>query len=255
MTASVGVERDGAVATVELRRGPHNFLDRPLLAELADAVGQADADPDVRAILLCAAGRNFCAGANFNEGPMQAGQELDAAPFYREALRLFRGRKAVVAAVQGAAVGAGLGLALVADFRLATPETRFSANFNRLGIHPGFGLSETLPRVIGVQKAALLFYTGGEVDGAEAQRLGLADALATADGLRGAALDLARAIARSAPLAVVSTRRTLRDGLADAVERAMAREAAEQKRQFATADFAEGVAAARQRREPLFAGR
>ena len=83
----------------------------------------------------------------------------------------------MVAAVQGPAVGGGLGLALVADFRVACSEARFSANFNRLGFHPGFGLSVTLPRVVGMQKAAYMFYSGRRVQGEEALAIGLADRL------------------------------------------------------------------------------
>lgn len=124
----------------------------------------------------------------------------------------------LVAAVQGATVGAGLGLALVADFRVTCPEARFSANFNRLGFHPGFGLSITLPRLVGEQQAALLLYTGRRIDGHEAQRIGLADVLVPAEQLRDTALDLAAEIAISAPLAVESTRETLRLGLADKVQ-------------------------------------
>ena len=253
MTNEVAVRQEGAVSVIEILRGPNNFLDRALLGELADAFERADADPDVRAILLCAGGKNFCAGADFNAG-QTPGEALDAAPFYEQALRLFRCEKPVIAAVQGAAVGAGLGLALVADFRVATPGTRFSANFNRLGIHPGFGLTITLPRAIGVQRTARLFYTGESLDGTEAHALGLADVVTSADNLRQAALELASEIARSAPLAVTSTRRTLRAGLADAVGAAMQVEAAAQKSQFATMDFREGVAAAKERRLPTFVG-
>jgi len=253
MIDEVAVRRDGAVSVIEIQRGPNNFLDRSLLEALADAFERTDADEDVRAILLCTEGKNFCAGADFNAG-QAPGEALDAAPFYEQALRLFRCEKPVIAAVQGAAVGAGLGLALAADFRAATSGTRFSANFNRLGIHPGFGLTVTLPRVIGAQRAARLFYTGCALDGAEAYALGLADVLTSADNLRPAALELATEIARSAPLAVTSTRRTLRAGLADAVGAAMQVEAAAQKGQFATMDFREGVAAAKERRLPTFVG-
>ena len=90
---------------------------------------------------------------------------------------MFACRKPVVAAVQGPAIGGGLGVALVADFRVTCAEAKFSANFNRLGFHPGFGLSATLPRLVGVQKAAMLFYTGRRINGTEAAAMGLADLL------------------------------------------------------------------------------
>ncbi len=170
-------------------------------------------------------------------------------------MRLFRCETPVVAAVQGSAVGAGLGLALVADFRVASPETRFVANFNRLGFHPGFGLSVTLPRLVGLQQAALMFYTGRRVTGEEAHAMSLADLLHPQAELRQSALELATEIARSAPLAVTATRRTLRRGLAEAVAEIVEHERAEQARQVATEDFGEGVRAMAERRLPGFAGR
>ncbi len=247
---------DGHVGIAEICRAPNNFFDKALIGELAAAFEAFDADPAVRSILLCAEGKNFCAGADFSNrdrdtviGDSQGGH------LYQQAVRLFRCRKPVVAAVQGAAVGGGLGLSLVADFRVATAESRFAANFSRLGFHPGFGLSITLPRVVGEQKAALLFYTGRRIGGEEAQAIGLVDVLAPADGLRAAALALAAEIAGSSPIAVTSTRATLRRGLADAIAAITDHELAEQERHFATDDFREGVKAMAERRPPVFQGR
>ena len=169
-------------------------------------------------------------------------------------MRIFRTHTPVVAAVQGAAVGGGLGLALAADFRIAAPEARFSANFARLGFHQGFGVSVTLPRVVGPQVAADLLYTGRRVPGEEAAQLGLADGLAHRDDLRTAAWGIAREIAMSAPLAVRSIRATLRGDLADQVEAATAHEHREQSRLQHTADFAEGTRAMLERRTPEFRG-
>ena len=152
----------------------------------------------------------------------------------------------------GAAVGGGLGLSLVADFRVASPESRFTANFNRLGFHPGFGMSITLPRVVGEQKAALLFYTGRRIGGEEAHAIGLADVLVPLAEVRSAALALATEIAQSAPIAVTSTRRTLRRGLADEIAAITDHELSEQQAHFETADFAEGVKAMAERRVPVF---
>lgn len=251
----VRINLDGHVAVVEIGRGPHNFFDKALIGELAAAFEQCDADPGIRCILLCSEGRNFCAGANFTDPERDAFDDLRGEHLYHHALRLFRCDTPVVAAVQGAATGGGLGLALVADFRVASAESRFTANFNRLGFHPGFGLTVTLPRVVGAQRAALLFYTGRRIGGEEACDIGLVDLLAPPAQLRAAALELAREIAGSAPIAVVATRRTLRRGLADSVAAAVDHELAEQERHFRTDDFHEGVRAMEQRRAPLFAGR
>jgi enoyl-CoA hydratase/carnithine racemase len=159
-----------------------------------------------------------------------------------------------VAAVQGSAVGGGCGLALSADFRVASSSSRFSANFARLGFHHGFALSVTLPATVGVQHAADLLLTGRRVGGDEALRLGLCDELAAENDLFAAALARAGAIAASGPLAVRSIRSTLRQGLVEQARLAMEHEWAEQERLRTTADFAEGIRAMAERREPRFSG-
>ncbi len=254
----IGVDLSDHVATVEIRRPPNNFFDNALINQIGDAFAALDEDKSCRAIVLAAEGKAFCAGADFSKRPDLAsvteGGGGAAKHLYKEAVRLFRNRKPIVAAVHGAAVGGGLGLALVADFRVTCGEARFSANFTRLGFHPGFGLTVTLPRLIGPQRAALLFYTGRRIPGDEAVAMGLADLLVPLSEVRTAAQALAREIAQSAPLAVVSTRETLRRGLADAIEAATERELFEQEWLRRTADFKEGVKAMAERRLPDFAG-
>ena len=134
-------------------------------------------------------------------------------------------------------------------------EARFSANFNRLGFHPGFGLTATLPRLVGAQHAALLFYSGRRIPGDEAVRIGLADLLVPLAEVRSAAQALALEIAQSAPLAVIATRETMRRGLCDAIEAATERELVEQDWLRRTEDFKEGVKAMGERRLPNFQGR
>ena len=250
----IQISEQGQVTTVTLHRPPHNFIDEASLAALADAVDALDADDNCRAIVLATEGRTFCAGADLSRLP-QVNGVADATPLYTQALRLFRSRKPMVAAIQGAAIGAGAGLALVADFRVACPASRFSVNFNRLGFHPGFGLSCTLPRLVGQQMAARLFYLGERIDGERMLQLGLADELAADDQVLARAQAFAQEIALSAPLAVQSTRETLRQDLADQVAAVNAREVVLQREQFATQDFREGVAAAPERRAPRFTGR
>jgi enoyl-CoA hydratase/carnithine racemase len=250
----VSVRRDGHVAVVEIDRPPHNHVSVELMRDLADALDAIDGERELRVSVLCSAGKNFCAGADLvapsgiaNPG---AGPGINA--LYVEAVRLFSIKKPIVAAVQGAAVGAGLGLALVADFRIAAPDARFTANFVKLGFHPGFGISHTLPRIVGEQRAALLCLTGRRIKADEALAWGLADEVA--DDPRAAALKLAREIAENAPLAVQSTRATLRAGLADAVKKQTDHEFAEQSMLRKTKDYTEGVRAVAERRPGNFTG-
>src|SRR6185312_2436615 len=260
----IGVDRSGHVALIEIRRPPHNFFDIALIQEIAGALEALDADIGCRAVVLAAQGKSFCAGANFGDGatlnkegqrPGELNREAAVQHLYLEGNRLFRTRKPIVAAVHGAAVGGGLGLAMVADFRVTCPEARFSANFTRLGFHPGFGLTVTLPAVIGATKAALMFYTSRRINGEDAYAIGLADVLVPQDDVRAAALKLAAEIAENAPLALVSTRATMRGDLADRVRRATEHELVEQTRLRKTDDFKEGIKATAERRVPHFNGR
>jgi enoyl-CoA hydratase/carnithine racemase len=160
-----------------------------------------------------------------------------------------------IAAVHGPAIGGGLGLALTANLRVTCPEARFAANFVRLGIHQGFGLSVTLPELVGPSRAALVLLTGRRFHGDEATELGLADICVPADEVRSRALSLAAEVAEGAPLAIRSINRTLRAGLGDRVRQATRVEAGEQARLGATADAAEGIASVFERRPGRFAGR
>ncbi len=252
----IGVSIKEHVGQIEIQRPPHNYFDNALINQIADALEEFDRDAVCRAIVLCAQGKSFCAGADFANRPSTGAAEGGSAKhLYKEATRIFRTKKPIVAAVQGAAIGGGLGLALAADFRVTCSEARFSANFNRLGFHPGFSLTYTLPRLVGQQKANLLFYTGRRVSGDEAVAMGMADVLVPLAEVRDASTALATEIAQSAPLAVQSTRETVRRGFADAAERATERELTEQDWTRKTADFKEGVKAWAERRLPHFEGR
>ena len=251
----LGIEMgDDFVTTPEIQRPPANFFDQALICQLADTLERLDADDRCRAVVLCAQGKHFCAGANFS-APSSPTESESGVHLYDEAVRLFATQTPVVAAVQGAAIGGGLGLALYSDFRVAAPESRFSANFARLGFHQGFGLSVTLPNLVGTQVAMDLLYTGRRVPGEEAVELGLCDRLVPADQLRAVALAGAVDIATSAPLAIRSIRETLRGDLAHQIRVATDREKAEQERLQKTEDFREGVRAMSERRRPEFKGR
>ena len=238
------------VAEVELHRPPANYFNAALLEGIVDSIRWADRH-GCRAVVLCSEGRHFCAGLEFGTGPVPQSDALGA--LYRQAVALVSLPLPVVVAVQGAAVGGGLGLAMAGDFRIGAPDSRFSANFAQLGIHQGFGLSVTLPRAIGHQRALDLLTTGRRITGEEAYRIGVCDRLA--EDPRAEAHRLAGEIAGSAPLAVRSIRATLRAGLVDEFTEAVHHERSEQVRLLATEDSAEGIAASAARRAPRFTGR
>jgi enoyl-CoA hydratase/carnithine racemase len=259
----VGVEiGEELVATVEIHRPPHNYFDLPLIDDIASAFEALDADSRCRAIVLCSEGKNFCAGAQLGRGGPEGAKSGGGSPgsneperhLYDAAVRLFSTKTPVVAAIQGAAIGGGLGVALMPDFRVATPEARFAANFARLGFHQGFGLSVTLPDLVGRQKAMEMLYTGRRLRAEEALEIGLCDKVVSAGELRQAATELAHEIALSAPLAVRSIRETLRGDLPERIRIATEREKAEQDRLVETNDFMEGVRAMAERRTPNFTG-
>ena len=246
------------VATVEIQRPPSNFFDTALIDSLADAYVALDEAAACRAIVLCSEGKHFCAGADFSGrsvGTPGTDPLLGTKDLYRAAARLFDTQTPVIAAVQGAAIGGGLGVACTADFRVASTQARFAANFARLGFHHGFGLTVTLPPIVGQQRALELLYTGRRIDGEEAALIGLCDRVVAPEALRDAAHGLAAEIGRSAPLAVRSIRATMRGGLSAAFRAATERELDEQHRLRATADFAEGIRASADRRDPRFEGR
>ena len=247
------VTLDNYVAVAEIQRPPNNFFDYDLIEAFAECFEDLADDNNCRAIVMCASGKNFCAGANFT-APVK-----DAKPrgghLYQEAIRMFRTPKPIVGAIQGAAVGGGLGLALVPDFRVASPQARFSANFTRLGFHPGFGLTTTLPDVIGKGRAELMFYTSRRIQPEQALQWGLVDMIVPAEELREPAIGLATEIAECSPISIMETRKTMRHDLADRVRAATDHELKIQDRLRQTEDFKEGVAAMTERRAPMWKGR
>lgn len=260
-TSGLDISTNANVGTIVMNRPPHNFLNYEQIANIATACEDFDADPDIRAIVLAAEGRSFCAGANFAGGgvaPDIGSRKREdiggdsTQRLYAEGVRIFEVKTPIVAAVQGPAIGGGLGLAVAADFRVTCQAARFSANFAALGIHQGFGLSVTLPELLGRQNAALLLLTARRLKGQEAVAIGLADLLVGDEDVRGAAEGLATEIAANAPLALRSIRATLRDGLADRVRDATAHEAREQAVLSRTSDAAEGISAVGERRPGRF---
>src|SRR5262249_22674925 len=246
-------------------RGPLlNFSAVSLITQSAVGLEEFDRDIKIRSWVLAAQGKALCAGANFNDPARQEQEKRSASDpasnlpinhLYVQAVRIFRNQKPFVAAIHGAAIGGGLGLAVSADFRVTCPEARFAANFTKLGFHPGFGLTATLPELVGKNNAELIFYTSRRVTGEEATRMGLANICVPQDQVRAEAMKLAGEIAECSPLGLISTRATMRAGLADRVLAATNHELVEQTKLRATEDFKEGVKATAERRVANFKGR
>ena len=258
---SIILQNKGGVSHIILNQpDKHNALSPTMIEELSDAFENLSKDENTRVLILSANGKSFCAGANFGSDGSSANRSQENNPtdksshLYVEAVRLFATKTPIVGAIQGAAIGGGLGLSLVPDFRVACPESRFAANFTRLGFHPGFGLTHTLPALIGNQRATLMFYTSRRIKGEEAYEWGLADMLVPLEEVRTAATDLAKEISENSPLGVMETRATMRQGLADRVRKTTDHELVVQDKLRQTDDFKEGVKAVAERRVPNFKG-
>lgn len=238
-------------AFIKINRPPHNFFDANLISKIADILEEMDKEIKCRSIILSSEGKNFCAGADFSKSNFTEGKDVYS-ELYIQALRLFKTQKPIIASIQGAAIGGGLGVALATDFRVTCKEAKFSANFGKLGFHQGFGTSITLPRLVGEQKAKLMLLTSKRIAGLEAYNIGLADYLVEYDQLMNKAIELAKEINSCGPLGVSAIRNTLNDGLIEKIEKIVIREASEQNRLRNTKDFKEGINASINRREPIF---
>jgi enoyl-CoA hydratase/carnithine racemase len=257
LSIAVTTSVTGHVGEIRFAKPPLNYACPELLRGIADAIDLFDADPEVRCLLLSSEGRNFCAGADLaGDETIVSGDGMAAiGQLYVQAHRIFSRRKVMVAAIQGGAIGAGLGLALTADFRVAGTGARLSANFVRLGFHPGFALTHTLPRLVGQQRAAWMMLSAARIKPDEAAAWGLVDRVSTGEDPLDEARAMAAELAANAPLALLAVRQTLTAGLAEAVKAATAHEHAEQTALKATEDYAEGVASVFARRDARFVGR
>ena len=238
-------------AFIKINRPPHNYFDSNVIKQIANFLEEMDKNKECRSIILYSEGKNFCAGANFNENTFSKGGNVYS-NLYKQALRLFKTKKPIIAIIQGAAIGGGLGLALAADFRIACEESRFSANFGKLGFHHGFGITITLPYTVGKQKAKWMLLTSARIKGKKALEIGLADYYEKKDNLMDKAISLSNLINSSGPLGIESIRKTLNKGLIKKLSKAMKSEALEQNKLKETIDFKEGIRASLDRREPNF---
>jgi enoyl-CoA hydratase/carnithine racemase len=259
----VETPEDG-IALVTLDRPDRlNALSWPMIDEFLELMDALGADDDLRAIVLTGAGRGFCAGLDIKQRDDALGGDDDVLTVYRRqekigrlAIALRRNPHPVIAAVNGPAAGGGFAIALAADVRLAAPEAAFHASFVRIGLSSGdAGVSYLLPRLIGLGRASELMLTGGTVDAAEAERIGLVNRVVEADKLVAAAVELAKRIAANSPFGVWMTKQVLEHNVdAPGLQAAVELENRTQTLATRTADMHEALAAFREKRAPTFTG-
>ncbi|HVK76500.1 MAG TPA: enoyl-CoA hydratase/isomerase family protein [Kofleriaceae bacterium] len=260
MSDAVVFETRGSIGIVTLDRPDNrNSMTPELLDAFVRAIAQARA-ADVRCVVITGKGACFSAGADFksvlqrDDGAPRLPHEKSFA-MYQPFLSVLDLEVPVIGALNGHTVGGGFGLALCCDIRIGARGARYGANFARLGLHPGMGISYVLPRLVGVSRAAELLFTGRLIEGDEAERIGILSAAVATEDVMSRALALAEAIAASAPAAVRETKRSLYRGLGWDVRSAAYAEAFAQAESLQTADAAEGIAALLEKREPRFTGR
>jgi len=260
---SVLYDSGDGIAVITLNRPENrNSMTPDVMARFRECIRIARGDADARVLVITGRGRSFCAGADFRSASPAGGDEGDerlphqrAFAAYAPFLDVLDVEVPTVAAMNGHAIGGGLGLALVCDLRVASREARYGANFARLGFHSGMAISYLLPRIVGVPTAADLLFSGRIVDGAEAAALGLVHEAVPAEGVMEAALVRARAIAACAPLAVRAMKRSLYRGLDWDPRAAAEAEALIQSATLGSEDAREGIRALLEKREPVFRGR
>jgi enoyl-CoA hydratase len=254
------VERDGAVALVTIDNPPMNALSAPLLEELEAEIDGLDADDGVRAIVIQGAGeRAFVAGADIKEFPSLRESPPDeggsARGIQKLGARMDKARTPFVAAIQGYCLGGGLELAMACDVRVAAEDAQLGQPEIKLGLIPGGGGTQRLPRLVGLGRALYLNLTGDPIDAKTAYDWGLVERVVRREELREAALGIAKTIASRSPHSVAVLRELARTTRDLSLEEGLRREADGFRRCLASEDGAEGVAAFLEKREPQFTGR
>ena len=256
----ISTETEGAVAVVTIDHPPVNALSAPLLEELEAELVRLDGDDSIRAIVLKGAGeRAFVAGADISEFPTLRESAQDdggsARGIQKLGARMDTARTPFVAAIHGFCLGGGLELAMCCDIRVAAEDAQLGQPEIKLGLIPGGGGTQRLPRLVGLGKAMLLNMTGDFIDGRTAYEWGLVEKAVPKEELEEAALGIAGTIAQRSPVAIGVLRELARTTRDLPLEEGLRREADGFRRCLASEDGLEGVTAFLEKREPQFTGR
>lgn len=232
-----------------------NALNRTMVDEIDAAADLIARDRDIRVVVLTGAGKHFAAGADINDMAQMVPEEARAFAFSSTFNKVENLPQPVIAAVQGYALGAGFEMALAADIRLAGSSARFGLPEINLGIMPGAGGTQRLPRLIGSAQAKELIFLGHNIDATTALELGLVNRVVADEELLGEAVKMALKMAAKPPVAVTMAKRTVNTGLNMDVKSGIEFEAVAWSDLFATEDQKEGMKAFLEKRKPEFKGR
>lgn len=252
---------DDGVAWITLNRPDRlNAFAGTMRDDLHDAIDRAASSDDVRVLVITGAGRGFCTGADVEvmSDLLQRGDDATFETLVQAGMRVVQRLRAVeqpvIAAVNGPAAGAGASLALACDFRVASERATIGVTFNRIGLHPDWGATYTLPRLVGAGRAAELVMSGRMVEAREAERIGLFERVVAEDWFEDEVKKLAKELAAKPPLALKLAKRTLADSLDSDLDAMLAAEREQQMRCFRSADAKEGITAFNEKRTPVFRG-
>ncbi|HJX12423.1 MAG TPA: enoyl-CoA hydratase [Dehalococcoidales bacterium] len=254
------LKKEEGIATLTLNRPEKlNAMTLGMVDEILQVIRDLGQDSSIRAVIMTGAGLGFCSGADLSSDDFKITSPSAGLKMMRPATQLvmaFREMpKPVIAAVNGPAVGGGLSLALACDIIIASEKAVFGAPFVLRGLHPDFGVTYFLPRVVGAARASDLLLTGRIVDAAAADRMGLVSRVVPEGQLESAAIELARVLTRGAPLAIGLTKVSINKALAMDLATTLECEARAQSILCVSEDFNEAMAAFMAKREPVFKGK